>query len=59
MTPRSKRKTTRSGNASDVGEAASQLDESQREGYHQESQENLDEYVVPDIIAAFHALGEP
>ncbi|TQD75075.1 hypothetical protein C1H46_039393 [Malus baccata] len=55
MALRSRRNTTRNGNASDTGEAASRLDESQREG---QRQENLDEYDMPDIIASIHALGE-
>ncbi|TQE01296.1 hypothetical protein C1H46_013112 [Malus baccata] len=58
MAPKSKRNTAMSGNASDTGKAASQLDESQHEGQRQESQENLDEYDMPDIIVAIYALGK-
>ncbi|KAB2614624.1 S2-RNase [Pyrus ussuriensis x Pyrus communis] len=46
MAPRSRRNTTKSGNASDAGEDASRL-------YYQE---NLDEYDIVDIIAAIHAM---
>ncbi|KAB2631243.1 hypothetical protein D8674_008762 [Pyrus ussuriensis x Pyrus communis] len=46
MAPRSKRNTIRTGNSSDAGEPC------------QESQEHLDEYDMPDIIATIHALGE-
>ncbi|KAB2615089.1 S ribonuclease [Pyrus ussuriensis x Pyrus communis] len=56
--PKSRRNITMSGNASDVCQAASRFDESQREGSHQESQENLDEYDMPDIITTIYALGE-
>ncbi|KAB2626330.1 S ribonuclease [Pyrus ussuriensis x Pyrus communis] len=59
MTRRFNRDATRSGKASLPSKAAYELDESQHEGQHQESQENLDEYVVLDIKAAFYALGEP
>lgn len=56
--PRSRRNITMSGNASDACDVASRFNESQREGSHQESQENLDEYDMPDIITTIHALGE-
>ncbi|TQE01852.1 hypothetical protein C1H46_012476 [Malus baccata] len=58
MAPRSKRNTTRSGNASEASEAISRLNKSQRKSQHQESKENLDEYTMLDIIAVIHALGE-
>ncbi|KAB2609763.1 S ribonuclease [Pyrus ussuriensis x Pyrus communis] len=56
--PRSRRNITMSGNALVACEVASRFNESQREGSHQESQENLDEYDMPDIITTIHALGE-
>ncbi|KAB2635893.1 hypothetical protein D8674_026427 [Pyrus ussuriensis x Pyrus communis] len=56
MAPRSRRNTTKSGNALDASEVASRLNESQYEGQHLESQENLDEYDMLDIITSIHAL---
>ncbi|CAN6726058.1 unnamed protein product [Malus baccata var. baccata] len=56
MTLRSTRNTARSGNVSEeASEAALKLNKPQLEEQQQESQENLEEYAMPDIIATIRA----
>ncbi|TQD84732.1 hypothetical protein C1H46_029720 [Malus baccata] len=52
MAQRSRRNIIKSGNASNAGEKRAMKSK------HQKSQENLDEYDMPDINAAIHVLGE-
>lgn len=58
MTLRSTRNITESNNVSEeAGEATPKLNKPQLEERQQESQENLEEYAMPDIIATIRALG--